>query len=122
MIFVTYLRFFSVGMENLLRSYGYPVLLLIGSIITVVVVSVNYRYQYWKRRNVPYLKPHFPFGNQTSLLPKGIDYGLISDVLYQKFKKMKCKVGGMRYYITFLVMLVPRLTCKISFTFSKLII
>lgn len=31
----------------------------------VVYAYFQWNYQYWKRRNVPYLKPTFPFGNRN---------------------------------------------------------
>lgn len=45
---------------------------ILWSLITIVVISayfyINHIYSYWKRKNIHYLKPTFPFGNSAQLL------------------------------------------------------
>ncbi|XP_018569720.1 probable cytochrome P450 6a13 [Anoplophora glabripennis] len=75
-------------------------LTLLVSLFTLVLVAsayVRYCYGYWKRRNVPYLEPKFPFGNSTSLFPKGISIGAVTRSFYDKFKSMGHTVGGVYF-------------------------
>nr|WCC58065.1 cytochrome P450 [Pharsalia antennata] len=72
------------------------------SLVTVVIVAtgyIKYCYGYWKRKNVPYLVPRFPFGNSTSLFPKGISIGAVTKSFYDKFKSMGHSVGGIYFGI-----------------------
>ncbi|CAG9820505.1 unnamed protein product [Phaedon cochleariae] len=68
--------------------------ILFASVGIVAVLFVKYKYGYWKRRNVPYLEPTFPTGNNTSFFPKGIAIGKISDYFYKEFKARGVKRGG----------------------------
>nr|QEG78945.1 CYP6BH5 [Phaedon cochleariae] len=68
--------------------------ILLASLVLLATLFVKYKYGYWKRRNVPYLEPTFPIGNNTSFLPKGISIGIISNYFYNEFKKKGLKVGG----------------------------
>lgn len=33
------------------------------AIFAVIYANFMWNYQYWKRKNIPYLKPRFPYGN-----------------------------------------------------------
>lgn len=41
----------------------------------------NKNYSYWKKQNIPYLKPKFPFGNMADsfLMKKGIGEAWVSE-------------------------------------------
>lgn len=74
-----------------------PLRSIIVSLITIVVLAtayVRYCYGYWKRKNVPYLEPTFPFGNSISLFPKGISIGAVTKGFYDTFKAMGHSIGG----------------------------
>ncbi|VEN45319.1 unnamed protein product [Callosobruchus maculatus] len=69
-------------------------LVTIFTSLVIAVLYVQYCYSYWKRRNVPYLDPHFPLGNHHTMFPKGISIGNISRQFYQEFKNRGVKLGG----------------------------
>ncbi|XP_074030224.1 cytochrome P450 6a8-like [Leptinotarsa decemlineata] len=80
-------------------NYLLELLIFLVTLSISVTIFVHYRYGYWKRRNVPYLKPIFPMGNNTSIFPKGISLGIISKYFYDEFTKMGCKIGGVFFGI-----------------------
>ncbi|XP_074030274.1 cytochrome P450 6k1-like [Leptinotarsa decemlineata] len=69
-------------------------LVFLATLCVLAAFFVQYRYGYWRRRNVLYLKPTFPLGNNTCFLPKGISLGMVSKYFYDELKKMGCKIGG----------------------------
>ncbi|EJY57332.1 AAEL017539-PA [Aedes aegypti] len=48
------------------------------------IIYVKQKYAYWARRNVPFLKPHFPYGNFEAL-----DRKSIADVAREAYEEMK---------------------------------
>ncbi|XP_023312781.1 cytochrome P450 6A1-like, partial [Anoplophora glabripennis] len=63
--------------------------------ITTALLAVAYAYtkwcfQYWKKRNVPYIEPTIPFGNLGSPLKENVD-----ESMAQMYKKAKVK--GWKY-------------------------
>ncbi|CAH1163159.1 unnamed protein product [Phaedon cochleariae] len=82
--------------------------ILIASVGIVAILFVKYKYGYWKRKNIPYLEPTFPTGNNTSFFPKGQSIGKISYDFYQDFKARGAKMGGVYVGIDpYLVILDP---------------
>ncbi|KAJ8911310.1 hypothetical protein NQ315_017004 [Exocentrus adspersus] len=82
-------------MSALFQDYLNGILLVVVTSLLVTWAYVRYSYGYWKRRNVPYLEPKFPFGNSNSLIPKGIAIGILSKEFYNRFKTMgRDMVGG----------------------------
>lgn len=61
-------------------------LLISLTLIAVLVASVYFYiihiYSYWKRRNVPYLEPIFPFGNFKKNILQKISIGELTEELY----------------------------------------
>ncbi|KAI4462849.1 cytochrome p450 [Holotrichia oblita] len=55
---------------------------------------------YWKRRNVPYLEPSFPFGNLDNPITNKKSTGIQFKEFYNEFKKMGAKCGGIYTYCT----------------------
>jgi hypothetical protein len=44
---------------------------LVSVLVALVVVTIafwKWKYQYWKKRNVPYLEPGIPFGNMEDVI------------------------------------------------------
>ncbi|KAJ8981922.1 hypothetical protein NQ317_002092 [Molorchus minor] len=80
----------SLLTDNIVLDLG----VLLSSLMVLGVWYVRHSYGYWKRKNVPFLKPKFPLGNNTSFLPKGIAVGIVSRSFYEQFKKMGLKYGG----------------------------
>nr|XP_023023339.1 cytochrome P450 6a8-like [Leptinotarsa decemlineata] len=80
-------------------NYLLELLIFLGTLSISVTIFVHYRYGYWKRKNVPYLKPTFPLGNNTSIFPKGVSLGIISKYFYDEFTKIRCKIGGVFFGI-----------------------
>lgn len=73
---------------------------VIGVLVAFVVTLVTYfqwNFQYWKKKNVPYLEPKFPFGNMENPLTRKGNVGIFFAELYQNFKKQNFKHGG--FYI-----------------------
>lgn len=66
--------------------------MLLTLLFTTILVAVSYvyisfkvRFQFWKKRNVPYLQPTFPFGNMKDSL-KQKHFAYISQELYNRLK------------------------------------
>ncbi|XP_021923332.1 probable cytochrome P450 6a14 [Zootermopsis nevadensis] len=66
---------------------------LIASILSVIYIYFKWSFTYWKKRNVPYADPIFPFGNftQSCLMRKQV-----GDVLTDIYKELEGhRYGGM---------------------------
>ena len=62
---------------------------LLGVVVALVVVVVAYskwRYQYWKKKNLPYVQPIVPFGNLSNPFYKRENFGV---TMFQLYKEMK---------------------------------
>ncbi|CAH1154528.1 unnamed protein product [Phaedon cochleariae] len=68
--------------------------ILFASVAILATLFVKYKYGYWKRRNVPYLEPTFPTGNNKRFFPKGFAIGQLSQYFYDEFKARGLKMGG----------------------------
>ncbi|CAH1160063.1 unnamed protein product [Phaedon cochleariae] len=68
--------------------------ILLASVGILAILFIKYKYGYWKRRNVPYLEPTFPTGNNTSFFPKGVAVGKVTQYFYNEFKARGLKIGG----------------------------
>lgn len=85
---------FQEKMSGLSTYYFTGIIALLVTLLLATRAYIRYVYSYWKRRNIPYLEPKFPFGNNDSIIPKGISIGIISKKFYKQFKEMKHDVGG----------------------------
>lgn len=65
----------------------------VATVGITTILYLKHQYTYWKRRNVPFLEPQFPFGNLKGA-PRGIGIGKISYDFYHEFKKTGTKIGG----------------------------
>lgn len=75
----------------------YDILLLLSAVIGLAYYFIRQRYSYWKRLNVPYIEPKFPFGNIKQLGRK-----IHSSRLFQKYYnelKGSGPFGGLYFFI-----------------------
>ena len=71
---------------------------IVAALITLVVVVVAYfkwSFQYWKRRNLPNLKPTIPWGTSTDPFKPDVYVGLQVKRLYDEMKVKGWKHGGL---------------------------
>lgn len=61
------------------------ILLFIISVLIVLHFFVQWRYSYWKRRGVPFVKPSFPFGNFQGIGTR-VHIGSVFANYYNQFK------------------------------------
>jgi cytochrome P450 family 6 len=63
--------------ESLLLDVG----VLVACVLSVAYAYFKWSFTYWKKRNIPYVEPHFPFGNlkEVALMRKHFGY-LIRDI------------------------------------------
>lgn len=88
------MTFFPGKMTGFLQDHLTSIIVSLVTLVLATTAYVRYVYSYWKRKNVPYLEPRFPFGNNDSMIPKGISIGIISKKFYNHFKSMKLDAGG----------------------------
>jgi cytochrome P450 family 6 len=67
---------------------------IIVAILTAVVAYFKWTYQYWHRRNVPYLEPRIPYGN-SDLLKRKENSGVRVKRHYDTMKAKGWKHGGL---------------------------
>jgi cytochrome P450 family 6 len=65
------------------------------AILAVVLVYYKWTYQYWRRRNLPYLEPRIPFGNNDSPFRQKDYPGMIVKRQYDIMKSKGWKHGGL---------------------------
>jgi cytochrome P450 family 6 len=65
------------------------------AILAVVLVYYKWTYQYWRRRNLPYLEPRIPFGNNDSPFRQKDYPGMIVKRHYDIMKSKGWKHGGL---------------------------
>lgn len=70
------------------------------SVALILLVYTKWVLSYWKRRNVPYLEPSFPFGNLESPTTNKKSQGVHYKEFYDKFKNSGVKCGGIYEYIS----------------------
>ena len=70
---------------------------LIALFVTLAVLFISYwkwTYQYWQRRNVPYVQPQIPFGNLTNSI-KGKEHTSVTlKKIYDEMKRKGSKHAG----------------------------
>ena len=86
--------------NDLLQSMGFlsdSLLLEVGTLLTfilaVVYIYFKWSFTYWKKRNVPYIEPTFPFGNFIDIVLTRKPIGDIFADIYNNFEGHK--FGGM---------------------------
>ena len=62
---------------------------LLTSTVAVVYIYFKWSITYWKKRNVPYIKPKFPFGNLLDVIFTRKTLGDIIEDVYNKFEGHK---------------------------------
>jgi len=62
---------------------------LLTFILAVVYIYFKWSFTYWKKRNVPYIEPIFPFGNLLDMLFPRKTIGDICSDVYNKFEGHK---------------------------------
>jgi cytochrome P450 family 6 len=70
---------------------------LVSVLVALVVVTIafwKWKYQYWKRRNVPYLEPGIPFGNMEDVIRGKKFVGITLKGLYKEMRSRGWKHGG----------------------------
>lgn len=50
---------------------------------------ITWSYSYWKKKNIPFLEPSFPFGNVKDLFLARVDSGRFYERFYKQFKRHK---------------------------------
>lgn len=73
---------------------------LVLVIFVTVCLYVRWVYSYWKRQNVPYIKPAFPMGNKKNPLTSDTAPCEQMKTFYDHFKINGFKYGGVYYYLT----------------------
>lgn len=71
----------------------------IVALFVLLITFLKWNYQYWKRRNVPYLEPSIPFGNfQTSF--QGKEHNSVTlKKIYEQVKQNGWKYAGVYFLI-----------------------
>jgi len=85
-VLLTIMGFLS---ESLLLEVG----TLLTCILAVVYIYFKWSFTYWKKRNVPYIEPTFPFGNFIDMVLTRKPIGDVFADIYKKFEGHK--FGGM---------------------------
>lgn len=80
---------------------NYVSYLITGLILatTILLFYMKRQLTYWKKRNVPYLEPTFPFGNLDNPIANKKSTGIQFKDFYDQFKKMGVKCGGVYAYV-----------------------
>jgi cytochrome P450 family 6 len=65
------------------------------AILTIVVAYYKWTYQYWRRRNFPYLEPRIPFGNTHNLFRRKENPGTRVKRHYDIMRAKGWKHGGL---------------------------
>lgn len=70
------------------------IFILLATITLCLYLYIKSVYNYWGRRNVPYQKPSFPFGNIEPLWATKAGFHLTVAKIYENFKAKGLKFGG----------------------------
>ena len=76
---------------------------LVGVFVALTVILIGYykwSYQYWKRRNLSYLKPRIPYGNLSSPVRRKEHLGVTIQKIYNEMKKKSWKHGGIYFLVS----------------------
>lgn len=79
-------------------DFLYKVMQISAIVILLVLIYFLIKFTYWYRRNIPYVKPVFPFGNFTDLFVGRKCTAEIARDLHVKMKNKGHKYGGL-YFI-----------------------
>ncbi|XP_044261646.1 cytochrome P450 6A1-like [Tribolium madens] len=74
-----------------------PYLEILATVLTLLVAIILYyhnAFQFWAKKNIPFIPPRFPLGNTNVILPRGLTIGQLSKTFYDYFKQRGCKIGG----------------------------
>jgi cytochrome P450 family 6 len=71
--------------DSLLLEVG----MMLTCILAVVYIYFKWSFTYWKKRNVPYIKPIFPFVNLLDILLTRKSFGDYLAGVYKKFEGQK---------------------------------
>jgi len=71
--------------ETLVLDVGFLAICVLASVYVYFKVSFNY----WKKRNVPYAKPNFPFGNFGDILLFRETLGIVFENIYKELEGEK---------------------------------
>ncbi|RZC37404.1 p450 domain containing protein, partial [Asbolus verrucosus] len=95
----------KVGLTSVLRNFRFtvnkktkePLKMQINS--NILSAEGDWSYQYWRRKNLPYLKPRIPYGNVTSPITRKENIGITIQKIYNEMKAKKWKHGGV-FFLT----------------------
>jgi cytochrome P450 family 6 len=76
---------------------------LIGVVVTLVAITIGYYkwiYQYWQRKNLPFLEPSIPYGNLINPLRCKDTLGVTMRHIYDEMKKRNWKHGGIFFVMS----------------------
>jgi cytochrome P450 family 6 len=77
------------------ESLGGDLVAISVAILTVVVAYYKWTYQYWRRRNFPYLEPRIPFGNTDNPFSPKENAGIRVKRHYDMMRAKGWKHGGL---------------------------
>nr|WCC58077.1 cytochrome P450 [Pharsalia antennata] len=80
------------------------ILSVVVALLAVVFVWFKWRYQYWKRKNVPYIEPTIPFGNLGNRLTDATSDKLVE--IYKTAKDRGWKYCGLYIFLTPILLIV----------------
>ncbi|GJQ64940.1 putative heme binding protein, partial [Trypoxylus dichotomus] len=72
--------------------------------------------QHWKRKNVPFLEPSFPFGNLENPLTSQKSLPVHFQDFYKEFKRMGVKCGGIYQFCAPILMVMDPATIRLIMT------
>lgn len=75
-------------------TFFYDAILVLALSVIAGIGYFKYSYTYWKKKNVPYLQPSFPYGNYMFPFPRSSTFAGEAAIWYKEFKKQGHKFGG----------------------------
>ncbi|KAK5646377.1 hypothetical protein RI129_004841 [Pyrocoelia pectoralis] len=84
----------------------FEVCILIVTLAIFVTPFFQWRYTYWKRRNVTYLPPKFPFGNYENTFTRKYSFGEWAKIFYDEFKNRGVKQAGLYIFVIPVLLLI----------------
>ncbi|KAK9696322.1 Cytochrome P450 [Popillia japonica] len=80
--------------KGIMEIRSQDLVILLGSVTLCLYLYIKWIYNYWGRRNVPYLKPRFPFGNVEPIWATKLGFHQTIANIYKEFKTKGYKFGG----------------------------
>lgn len=74
----------------------YDLLFYVSAVFGLAYFFIRQRYSYWKRLNIPFIPPHFPFGNIKEL-GKTMDSSKLFEKYYHELKG-SAPFGGLYFF------------------------